>query len=129
MDTIGPETIDKLARIGRELAQVGREDDAAAIDEAVAALSRPGRGWLTTGQAAERLNVARQTIKNWVQRGTLRGVNIGTRWLISEESVETIEGVRRAVADMDAEGYPTADEIRDLTKRTRRAARQREDVA
>lgn len=49
--------------------------------------------------------------------------------MVSEESVETVEGVRRAVADMEAEGYPTPEEIYELTTRTRRAARQRGDVA
>ena len=127
--SISSEIIDRLARLERELAEGGRQDDATALSEAVAALARPGRGWLTTGQAAERLNVARQTIKNWLQRGTLRGVNTGTRWLVSEESVETIEGIRRTIIDAQAEGYPGREEIYELTKRTRRAAKRREDVA
>lgn len=127
--SISPETFDRLARLERELAEGGRQDDAAALSEAVAALAHPGRDWLTTGQAAERLNVARQTIKNWLQRGTLRGVNTGTRWLVSAESVETIEGIRRTFADMESEGYPSPEEIHELTKRTRRAAKRREDVA
>jgi len=126
---VGPEVIDKLTRLERELAESGRADDAAALGEAVAALARPGQGWLTTGQAAERLNVARQTIKNWLQRGTLRGVNTGTRWLVSQESVETIEGIRRTVAEAAAEAYPTPEEIYRLTRRARRVARPGADVA
>ena len=127
--SISPEIIDRLARLERELAEGGRQDDAAALNEAVAALAHPGRDWLTTGQAAERLGVARQTVKNWLRRGTLRGVNTGTRWLVSAESVETIEGIRRTFADMQSEGYPSPEEIYELTNRTRRAAKQREDVA
>lgn len=126
---VRPEIIDRLTSLKRELAEDGRDEDAAALGEAVAALARPGRGWLTTGQAAERLNVARQTIKNWLGRSTLRGVNTGTRWLVSEESVETIEGIRRTFAEMAAEGYPSPEEIRELTRRTRPAAKQTEDVA
>lgn len=126
---VGPEVIDKLTKLGQELAEGGRTDDAAALTEAVAALARLGDGWLTTGQAADRLNVVKQTIKNWLQRGTLRGVNTGTRWLVSRESVETIEGIRRTIAEAEDETYPSPEEIYRLTKRTRQAAKRRADVA
>lgn len=124
-----PEVIDRLARLEREMSESGRSDDAAALAEAMVALARPGQGWLTTGQAAERLGVARETIKNWLRRGTLRGMSTGTRWLISAESVETIEGIRQAVAEAAAEGYPTPEEIDRLTRRARRAASPGADVA
>jgi excisionase family DNA binding protein len=123
------ETIDTVSRLGRELAEGGRTEEAAALEELLAAVARPGRGLLTTGQAAERLGVAVQTVKNWIERGTLRGINTGTRWLVSEESVETVEGVRRTFAQAEDEGYPTPEEIAALTKRTRRAVRQGRDVA
>ena len=125
-----PETIDALVRLERELETSERKADAEALREAIVALARPGRGLLTTGQAAERLGVAIQTVKNWLQRGTLKGVRTGTRWLVSEESVELVEGFRQTYAQIDAEeGYPSPEEIRRLTKAARRAAREKRDVA
>jgi excisionase family DNA binding protein len=117
------ETIDTVSRLERELAGSGRTDEAAALEELLAAVARPGKGLLTTGQAAGRLGITVQTVKNWIGRGTLRGIKAGTRWLVSEESVETVEGIRRTFAEAVEEGHPTPDEIAVLTKRTRRAVR------
>jgi excisionase family DNA binding protein len=117
------ETIDTVSRLERELVESGRAADAAALAELLAAVVRPGRGLLTTGQAAARLGVAVQTVKNWIARGSLRGVRTGTRWLVSEASVESVEGLRRAFAEAAAEGYPTPTEVAALTKRTRQVAR------
>ena len=123
------EAIDTVSRLEQELSESGRIEEAAALKELLAAVARPGRGLLTTGQAAERLGVAVQTVKNWIERGTLRGVNTGTRWLVSEESVATVEGIRRTFAEAAAEGYPSDEEIVALTKRTRQATRQGREVA
>ena len=123
------ESIDTVSRLERELAESGRTAEAAALEELIAAVARPGRGLLTTGQAAERLGIAVQTVKNWIERGTLRGVNTGTRWLVSEESVETVEGIRRTFTESAREGYPTPEETAALTKRTRRAAQEGREVA
>lgn len=123
------ETIDAVSRLKRELSESGRADEAAALGELIAVVTRPGRGLLTTGQAAERLGIAVQTVKNWIERGTLRGVHTGTRWLVSEESVETVEGIRRTFAEAAEDGYPTKAEVTALTRRTRRAAREGRDVA
>ncbi len=101
------ETIDTVSRLKRDLAASGRTEEAAALEELMAAVARPGHGLLTTGQAAERLGIAVQTVKNWIERGTLRGINTGTRWLVSEDSVETVEGIRRTFAEAAEEGYPT----------------------
>lgn len=123
------ETIDIVSRLEREMAETGRTEEAAALEELIAAVARPGRGLLTTGQAAERLGIAVQTVKNWIERGTLRGINTGTRWLVSEESVQTVEGIRRTFTEAAEEGYPTPEEISALTKRARRAAEKGRDVA
>jgi excisionase family DNA binding protein len=123
------ETLDTVSRLERELSQSGRTVEAKALEELLAAVVRPGRGWLTTGQAAERLGIAVQTVKNWIERGTLRGINTGTRWLVSEKSVETVEGIRRTFTEAADEGYPTPEEIAMLTKRTRRAPKGNRDVA
>ena len=56
-------------------------------------------------------------------------MNTGTRWLVSEESVETVEGIRRTFLEAADEGFPTPEEIMELTRRTRSAAREKRDVA
>ena len=47
-----------------------------------------GREFLTTSQAAAALGVSRQTIKNWVQAGHLRGALLGGRTLIHRDEVQ-----------------------------------------
>lgn len=118
--TIKPETLDVLARLERELASAGRSEEVEAVRDALAALARPERGLLTTGQAADRLGVSITTVKEWIKRGTLRGVDTGTRWLVSEESVDRILRIRKTIAEIDEEGYPTPEEIYELTKKVRR---------
>lgn len=118
--TIKPETLDVLARLERELASAGRSEEVEAVRDALAALARPERGLLTTGQAADRLGVSITTVKEWIKRETLRGVDTGTRWLVSEESVDRILRIRKTIAEIDEEGYPTPEEIYELTKKVRR---------
>ena len=117
--TIKPETLDTLARLERELASEGRTEEVEAVRDALAALARPERGLLTTGQAADRLGISITTIKEWVKRGTLKGVDTGTRWLVSEDSVERILRIRKTIAEIEEEGYPTPEEIYELTKKVR----------
>ncbi len=117
--TIKPETLDTLARLERELASEGRTQEVEAVRDALAALARPERGLLTTGQAADRLGISITTIKEWVKRGTLKGVDTGTRWLVSEDSVERILRIRKTIAEIEEEGYPTPEEIYELTKKVR----------
>ena len=117
--TIKPETLDTLARLERELASEGRTQEVEAVRDALAALARPERGLLTTGQAADRLGISITTVKEWVKRGTLKGVDTGTRWLVSEDSVERILRIRKTIAEIEEEGYPTPEEIYELTKKVR----------
>ena len=46
------------------------------------------REYLTTTQAAAALGVSRQTIKNWVDAGRLRGVVLGGRTLVHRDEVQ-----------------------------------------
>ncbi len=121
MRAISPSTIETLAELEQEMVAAQRRPAAEAIREALAALARPNRGWLTTGQAAERLGVTIPTIKDWIRRGTLKGTPVGSRWVVSEESVERILGIRKALADIEDEGHPTPEEIASLTREARRA--------
>ena len=121
MRAVSPLTIETLAELQKEMAAARRGPAAEALKEALTALARPTRGWLTTGQAAERLGVTIPTIKDWIRRGTLKGTPVGSRWVVSEESVERILGIRKALADIEDEGHPTPEEIASLTREARRA--------
>ena len=113
-------TLDILARLGREMAEAGRTAEEQALRDAVAELGRFSGGLLTTGEAAGRLRVSIPTVKRWIERGALAGVDTGTRWLVTEESVDRVIRIRRNLKEMDEEGNPTDEEILELTKRTRR---------
>lgn len=113
-------TLSTLAELGREMAAAGRAAEEAALREAVGVLSQPPRGFLTTGQAAERLGISIPTVKRWIERGTLSGGPAEGRWLVVAESVDRIIRVRQLFREMDLEGYPTSEEIRELYDRARR---------
>ena len=40
-------------------------------------MSQPQENMLTVKQVAERMNVDEKTVRNWIQRGDLRAINIG----------------------------------------------------
>lgn len=113
-------TLDTLARLGHEMAEAGRTAEEQALRDAVAELGRFSGGLLTTGEAADRLRISIPTVKRWIERGAISGVDAGTRWLVTEESVERVLRIRRNLKEMDEEGNPTDEEILELTKRTRR---------
>ncbi|MBI2865522.1 MAG: hypothetical protein HYX94_13310 [Chloroflexi bacterium] len=62
MKTVSPSTIERLAELEQEMIASKRSAAAEALGEALAALVRPASGWLTTGQAAERLNITIPTV-------------------------------------------------------------------
>ncbi|HZS00196.1 MAG TPA: helix-turn-helix domain-containing protein [Chloroflexota bacterium] len=108
-------TLRRLAELENEMAQAGRPAEQQALHEALRSLGRPERGFLTTGQAADRLQVSIPTVKRWVERGALVGGQLGGRWLVAAESVERLEGLRAALAALDQEGNPSAAELRALS--------------
>ncbi|HEY7059967.1 MAG TPA: helix-turn-helix domain-containing protein [Chloroflexota bacterium] len=110
-------TLRTLAGLEAEMAQTGREAEQLALREALLSLGRPERGFLTTGQAAERLGISIPTVKRWVERGTLAGGPLGGRWVVAAEGVDRLVRLREALAAMDREGNPTPEEIQALSKR------------
>ncbi len=112
-------TLDVLARLEREMAAANRSEEEAALREALTALARPEQGFLTTGQAAEQLSVSIPTVKRWIERGALKGGEMGGRWFVTKDSVDWILDVRRISAEMDAEGNPTQEDILRLRKQFR----------
>ena len=123
---VKPSTLDLLMELEREMATQGRTAAAEALLEALNALTSPARGWLTTGQAADRLQVTIPTVKDWIKRGTITGRQVGSRWYVSDASVEKVLGLRQVLAEMDHEGIPTEEEIRQLTKKIRRQMQAQE---
>jgi hypothetical protein len=99
----------------------------AAPREAVHALARPARGFLTIDQAAESLGVSVPTVRGFVERGALAaGPGEGCEF-VSAEGVEHLVRLRESLRELDREGNPTPEEIRELYSRPRRPARR--DVA
>lgn len=91
-------TLDTLLQLRREMAAEGR-----------------------TTEEAQRLGVSISTVKRWVERGVLRGMDMGTRWLVARESVGRIVHLRKTLIEMDAEGNPTPEEFVRLRQRGRRS--------
>ncbi len=117
-------TLDTLTQLQKEMAAAHRKTEEAALGEALNCLARTLNkaedGTYTTGEAAERLGVSIPTVKRWIERGVLKGVTVGTRWLVAKEGVERIVRVRKTLAEMDEEGNPTTEEFIELRRRGRR---------
>lgn len=122
-------TLSTLEALEEEMAREGRSDEEMALRRALAALARPERGFLTTGQAAERLGVSIPTVKRWIERGTLAGGAIGKRWVASQESVERLYRLRESLVSMDQEGNPTPDEVREIYRRSHHSSEDRRGTA
>jgi excisionase family DNA binding protein len=115
-------TLNTLAKLEQEMARAGRTAEEEALREARRALARPERGFLTMGQAAERLGVSIPTVKQWLGRGALTGGPLADgRWRVSTESVDHLVSLRESLRELDREGNPTDEEIQELYSRSRRA--------
>ena len=110
-------TLKTLAELEREMSEAGRSAEQEALREAVRTLARRRGDFLTTGEAADRLGVSIPTVKRWIERGALAGGPLGGRWVASPESVEQLVGLRAALDELDREGNPTPDEIREIEER------------
>jgi excisionase family DNA binding protein len=100
---ITADMLNTLSELRREMAIQGRDTEEAALHEALRALAKPERGFLSTGQAAERLGVSLPTVRRWIERGVLVGGSTGGRWVVSTESVDRLLRVRRTLLQLDEE--------------------------
>lgn len=114
-------TLDRLSALEREMERAGRTAEREALREARRALVRQEPDFVTTGVAAERLGVSIPTVKRWIARGALTGGSLGTRWLVSADSVEAVLALRRSLGALDREGNPTPEEITALHAQPREA--------
>lgn len=112
--------LDELQELEREMESEGRASKARALREALVALAKPTRGWITTGQAAEQLGITIPTVKAWILRGALVGRQVGDRWWVSRESVEEVLGFGSGVAQLEQEGSVTEKEATQITREVRR---------
>lgn len=63
----------------------------------MAALATPGRQLLTVPQVAAAFQVTAQTIRNWIDHGTLPAVRVGRAFRVRREDVDAL--LERASAD------------------------------
>src|SRR5687768_17348677 len=124
-------TLNVLVALEQEMAEAGRATEKEALHEARRALSRTHHGFITTGQAAERLGVSIPTVKRFIHRGALAGgpVGSGGRWLVAEDKVEHMLRLRSALKEMDQEGNPTPEEIQALYREPKGRSVSRRAVA
>jgi excisionase family DNA binding protein len=118
---VGLATIRTLAALEQEMARTGRAAEKQALREALRSLTRPERGYLTTGQAADKLGVSIPTVKRWVERGALAGGPMGGRWLVATDSVEQLVRLRASLTELDREGNPTTENCTGESKEPPRA--------
>jgi excisionase family DNA binding protein len=110
-------TLNTLAGLEQEMARAGRVAERRALHAALCAFASPASGYLTTGATAAALGVSIPTVKRWIQRGVLRGMYVGSRWLVSQESADQALRLRSALTDLDDEGNPAPDEVQALVDR------------
>jgi excisionase family DNA binding protein len=116
-------TLETLVELEQEMVRLGRQSEGQALREVLHLLARPDPELLTTGQAAQRLDVAIPTVKRWVERGALAGVRPVGRWLISAASVDRLLQLRATLREIEQEGLPSDDELQELIISPRRPAR------
>jgi excisionase family DNA binding protein len=112
-------TLNTLACLEQEMARTGRVAERRALHAALCAFASPTGGYLTTGATAAALGVSIPTVKRWIQRRALHGVCVGSRWLVSQASVDQALRLRSALADLDDEGNPSPEHLQALVDRPR----------
>ncbi len=90
----------------KSLHDEGRADDAVTVASLLAAL-KPARKskYLTTGEVAKRLGLTRQTIVNWVNNGSLKGVRLGGRIMIPRTALSEYDDILNV---FESDDYPQA---------------------
>src|ERR1700681_2622241 len=103
-------TLTEAREAAERLEQLGDKRGAEAIESLLAAVKKaevPSLDYYTAPEAGNILGGSGQTIKNWVNRGRLRGYRIGSRIVVPTKAVE--EYIHRAGSSLDLEDL-TADE-------------------
>ena len=101
--------LDQAREVQRRLAEQGAASDAEVVERLMRELSaRPPqqeRSYYTVTEAATLVGVSGQTIKNWVNRGILRGYRLGGRIVIPRRELDGYQALAEAAQGLD----PTPD--------------------
>ena len=90
-------------QLAESLREEGRGDDAKTVDALLDQINRKEKSLLTTGQVAKKIGVTRQTVVNWIERGWLKGVKIGGRYMISADVLKKADEFNAVFDSLDAE--------------------------
>ena len=93
--------------LAQTLRQDGRTDDAKTVAALLDALKpAPKPDYLTTGEVAKRLGLTRQTIVNWVKKGSLEGVRVGGRIMIPRTALAEFDDLLAIFDALDEDRPP-----------------------
>ena len=86
----------------KSLRDEGRTDDAMTVASLINALDLTGKPkYLTTGEVAKKLGVTRQTIVNWINKGSLDGVRLGGRMMIPQTALSEFDDILNVFESSD----------------------------
>lgn len=115
---VSPEIEQQSQLLAQRLRHEGREEDALVIDMLLQNVRgrRSSSAYATTTEVARRLGVSRQTVVNWIKRGLLSGIKLGSRLVVPASALAKLEEIERLLNTVDDGGtpYPTEDQLRTL---------------
>lgn len=94
--------------LARGLREEGRSSEAETVDALlqVAEQVEQTTQYLSTGQLATRLGVSRQTIVNWIKKGLLPGIRLGSRLMVPATALTPFTQLEYILDELDAEVTP-----------------------
>ena len=97
--------LDQAREVQRRLAEQGAVSDAEVVEQLMRELSarpsRQERSYYTVTEAAILIGVSGQTIKNWINRGILRGYRLGGRIVIPRRELDGYRTLAEAAQGLD----------------------------
>ncbi len=108
MTAINSEIFLRGRALAQGLRQEGRRNEAETVDALLRAVAQGEQTtqYLTTGHLAERLGVSRQTVVNWIKKGLLPGVRLGSRLMVPATALAPFAQIEHMLDQLDAEVTP-----------------------
>lgn len=120
MSMISTDIEQRSQSLAQRLRHEGREEDAVVVELLLQSARgrRPSIPYATTSEVARRLGVSRQTVVNWIKRGSLPGVRLGARLVVPAAALAKLEEVERLLNIVEDGGapYPTEEQLQSLYK-------------